>query len=91
MKTKPIKTVRPDAKGRIALGLLAQGVSSFAILQDEDNRIILIPYTEIPANEKWLFNNKEALGKVKKGLQESATGKVRSLGSFKRYLGKKIK
>lgn len=86
MRTEQIKTVRPDAKGRITLGALACGVSSFAVIQEEDNKIVLVPYVEIPAKENWLFNNKQALTKVKQGLQQSAAGKVRSIGSFKKHV-----
>lgn len=42
-------TIRPDAKGRITLGRLARGVSSFRATTDAMGRIILEPYTEIPA------------------------------------------
>jgi hypothetical protein len=87
MHVTPAKIVRPDAKGRITLGNLAAGVSSFVVTQ-EDDRIVLIPYTEIPAKEKWLFDNKTALQQVKQGLQESIAGKVHNLGSFKKYSGK---
>lgn len=85
MRTESIKTVRPDAKGRITLGVLARGISSFDVIE-EGNKIILIPYAEIPAKEKWLFDNKNTLAKVKQGLKESSEGKVRSLGSFKKHL-----
>jgi hypothetical protein len=89
MNTEMLKIVRPDMKGRIALGVLAKDISSFAIIQEGD-RIILIPYVEVLAKEKWLFNNKAALSQVKQGLKDSANKKVRSLGSFKKYLNKKI-
>ena len=50
MTTKQYKTVRPDAKGRITLGRIAEGVSSYIITQDKNNRIILEPQVEIPAD-----------------------------------------
>lgn len=78
------KTVRPDSKGRIALGELARGVSSFHVSTDGD-RIVLEPYAEVPAREKWLFENREALASVKRGLEASAAGKTRSRGSFAKY------
>ena len=81
-----LSNVRPDAKGRIPLGRLAQGVSSFKISLDKEDRIILEPQVEIPANEKWLFENKTALKQVKSGLIDSAAGKVKSRGSFSQYL-----
>ena len=38
--------------------------------------------TKVPEREKWLFENKPALKKVKQGLSDSAKGKVKSRGSF---------
>lgn len=78
--------IRPDAKGRIPLGRLAEGVSSFKVSLDKDNRIILDPQVEIPANEKWLYDNQVALKQVKKGLEDSAAGRVKSRGSFSQYI-----
>ncbi len=54
-------TLRPDAKGRITLGALASGISSFRATVDTSGRIILDPFAEIPAREKWLFENKDAM------------------------------
>lgn len=80
------KTLKPDAKGRITLGTLADGVSSFAVSIDKDNRIILEPFAEIPLREKWLFNNSDALNKVKRGLEDINKGKVSKRGGFSKYL-----
>jgi hypothetical protein len=80
------KIVHPDGKGRIALGVLAKGVSSFHVTVDEKNRIILEPYVEIPAREKWLFENSAALESVRSGLKQSASGEVTSRGSFADYV-----
>ncbi|MGE4497184.1 MAG: hypothetical protein AB7E48_04835 [Deferribacterales bacterium] len=77
-----IKTLKPDSKGRIALGSLLHGVSSVKVTVDERNRIILEPFVEIPAAEAWLYRNKEAFSKVKKGLDDSANGRLHDLGSF---------
>lgn len=78
--------LRPDAKGRITLGKLADGISSYHVSRDKDGRLILEPYTEIPVREQWLYKNKAALKKLKKGLEDSAAGRVSYLGSFKQYL-----
>lgn len=80
------RTVHPDAKGRITLGALAKGISSFQISSDRDGRIILEPYVEIPAREQWLLKNKSALRQVQKGLQDSAEGKVSKRGDFRKYI-----
>lgn len=75
-------TIRPDAKGRITLGALARGISSFQATVDSSGRIILEPFAEIPAREKWLFENKGALAAVREGLTQAAEGQTRSRGSF---------
>lgn len=85
MQTITEKNLRPDAKGRIALGELAKGVSSFHVSVDKKQRIILEPYTEIPAREAWLFNNKEALSSVLRGIEQAGKGQVKSLGSFAKF------
>lgn len=85
-----VLTIRPDAKGRITLGKLAKGCSSFHVTQDPKGRIILEPFAEIPAREKWLFENPSALTAVREGLDQSAQGKVRPRGSFARYANNEI-
>lgn len=85
-----IKRVRPDGKGRITLGKLAEGISGFDISVDELGRIFLEPYTEIPAREKWLFDNKTALQKVSKGLEDLAAGRLSSRGSFSHFTDEDI-
>lgn len=79
------KKVKPDSKGRITLGKWAEGVSSFAISVDKHNRIILEPYTEIPAREMWVYKNKNVHNKLKRGIKDAAEGKTSSRGSFAKY------
>ena len=90
MATAQSRTVHPDAKGRIALGNMAKGISSFQVSTDRDGRIILEPYVEIPAREKWLFKNDVALKQVKKGLQDSIKGKVSKRGDFSQYIDAEV-
>lgn len=77
--------VRPDLKGRIFLGKVAEGVSSYTVTEDH-GRLILEPNVEMPAREKWLWENEIALKQVKQGLQDSAKGKVKARGSFAKYV-----
>jgi len=77
--------LRPDSKGRITLGKLAEGVSSYRARRQKDGRIILEPFVEIPADERWLYQNQEALGSVKAGLEDAKAGRVTRM-SFKKYL-----
>lgn len=85
-----MQQLRPDSKGRISLGKLAEGVSSFHARRMEDGSIILEPFTEIPARERWLFDNPVALSAVKAGLGQAAAGKTRDLGSFAQYADEAI-
>ena len=79
-------TVRPDAKGRIALGALAKGISSYRVHKEESGRLVLEPFVEIPERERWLYKNPEALAMVEQGLRESAEGKTVRMDSFAQYL-----
>ncbi len=81
----PVTQVRPDSKGRITLSKLTEGISSFNVSKDEDGRILLEPMVEIPAREKWLFENPEALASIRRGLADAKAGRVKSLGSFAKY------
>jgi hypothetical protein len=83
-------TLRPDSKGRITLGALAEGVSSYRATVDSSGRIVLEPFAEIPAREKWLFENKDALAAVKEGLKQAAEGKTSSRGSFAKFAKEEI-
>lgn len=84
-KTK-VKTLRPDSKGRIAFGKLLNGVSIVRVYVQDNGRIILEPYTEMPMREAWLYENPEALSKVKNGLSNISKENLHSLGSFSQYL-----
>ena len=78
-------TVRPDAKGRITLGNLAKGISSFRVHSEEGGKIILEPFVEIPAREHWIFKNPEALAALEQGLADSAAGRTHYMGDFSQY------
>ena len=79
------KTVRPDSKGRITLGSLAGGASSFKAHKDKKGRIVLEPQVEVPLAEAWLWNNPTAIKAVRQGLKDSAEGKLVERGSFAQY------
>jgi hypothetical protein len=79
------KMLRPDSKGRISLGSLTKGISGFSVHQERNGKIILEPFIEIPAQEKWLFDNKIALNLVKKGLQQAQKGMLVDKGTFSEF------
>ena len=80
--------VRPDARNRVCLGSFAKDVSGFTISCDGNGVITLEPLYEMPAREKWLYQNKQALESVKKGLKEASESKLVDRGDFTQYLNK---
>ena len=79
------KYLKPDSKGRIQLGKCTKNIVRYQVIEETDGRIVLLPEIAIAANEVWLYKNKEALEAVKKGLEQSASGKTKKRGSFKKY------
>lgn len=77
--------LKPDSKGRITLGKIAKGINSFH-LTIENEKIILEPYIEVPYKEGWLHNNEKALSSLKRGLEDSAEGRVSFKEDFSKYL-----
>jgi hypothetical protein len=78
-------TQKPDAKQRLSIGrAMAKGVS-YDIYRNRLGQIVLDPVVTIPASELWLFKNKKALASVKRGLEDSAAGRTRNLGSFAKF------
>jgi hypothetical protein len=65
--------LRPDSKGRISLGEIANNVSSYRVIVEENGRVTLEPYTEIPLSEKWIFEDKELLEKVVQQMKAEQT------------------
>ncbi len=84
-KFTPVTQVRPDSKGRVTLSKLTEGISSFNVSKDEHGRLLLEPMVEIPAREKWLYDNPAALASVQRGLADAKAGRTKSLGSFAKY------
>jgi hypothetical protein len=72
-----------DSKKRISLTkLLPPGNIRSVQAYTEGHRIVLEPMMEIPVDEAWLFENREALKKVLTGLSQKGSIKR---GSFSRY------
>lgn len=53
-----------------------QGVPRFKNFQGANRDVLLRPVVEVPAQELWLYKNKDALKSVRKGIRESARGKT---------------
>ncbi len=80
-------TLRPDSKGRVTLGKLANGISGFRVEVDTQRRIILEPLVEIPVREKWLYENPKLLESVFQGIQDAKQKKLKKRGDFSKYIG----
>lgn len=76
--------LRPDAKGRVTLGKLAEGVSSYVAKRQEDGKIILEPFIEVPAAERWLYGNAEAIASVRRGIGDARRGRTKKVAQRKR-------
>lgn len=74
-----------DKSGRLTLGKERAG-EQYEVNEAEDGTIVLTPVAVIPKRELWLWQNAEALASVKRGLEQSARGEGRSLGSFAHFL-----
>jgi len=77
--------LRLDARRRISLAKLLP-VNDIEFVQastEENGNIVLKPMTVIPAHEKWLYDNPEALKKLKRGLSQKGTI---DRGSFSQYI-----
>jgi len=76
----------PDSKKRLSLGkALADAGVTFNVYVNNLGQIVLDPLKTVPAHEAWIFEDKKILASVKRGLQQAAQGKTKSLGSFARY------
>ena len=77
-------SVKPDSKRRIVLpkNLVRKGIT-YRVFLDSRGQIILEPQVTIPESELWLFENKEALASVDRGMAE--TTRI-NRGSFAKYV-----
>lgn len=85
--TRVAESVKPDSKKRVVLpkSAVREGVT-YHIYQNSSGQIILDPQVTIPASEAWLFDNKDILALVDKGMTESAKGKSLKRGSFAKHI-----
>jgi len=73
-----------DSKKRVSLTkLLPPGNIRSVQAYVEGHRIVLEPLMEVPVEEAWLFENKDALKKVLTGLSQKGSVKR---GSFARFV-----
>jgi len=68
-----------DERNRLTLGEIFKGYKRIRLYKNERGEVLLQPVVEVPASELWLFQNKEALKSVQRGLKEASEGKITKL------------
>ena len=76
--------VKKDARGRVALGPEATD-ALFSVSRNRHGQYLLTPVVQIPAHEAWLWNNKDALDSVQRGLEDAKSGRIHDMGSFAQF------
>lgn len=80
-------SVKIDDRRRILLPkhLVKRGVI-YHIYANRLGQIVLDPQATIPASELWVFENKDILASIDKGMTESSNGQTVKRGSFAEYI-----
>jgi hypothetical protein len=68
-----------DDRNRLTLGEIFKGCKRIRLYKNERGEVLLQPVVEVPASELWLFQNKDALESVQRGLKEASEGKITKL------------
>ena len=80
------KPVMPDSRKRVVLPKAAvqEGITYF-VYYNSIGQIVLDPQASIPASELWVFENKDILASIDRGVRESLNGKTIKRGSFVKH------
>ena len=73
---REVDTRTIDDRSRLTLGKLVRGSKRVRLYKNDRGEVLLQPVVEIPASELWLFQNRDALEQVKKGLRDAAEGRI---------------
>ena len=74
-------TLTLDSRNRLPLSKLLkfENVRMFDATVAENGTITLKPMVQIPADQVWLWENKEALASVRRGLKSTKRRKIRGI------------
>jgi hypothetical protein len=77
------RPVRPDSRKRVVLpkAVVNEGIA-YSVYYNKLGQIVLDPQVSIPASELWVFENKDILASIDRGVRESLKGKTINRGSF---------
>ncbi len=62
----------------------------FRMYVNAAGQVLLEPAVTIPVRELWLYRNPVALAKVREGLAQARTGKLRDMGPFAKHAAAEI-
>jgi len=81
------KPVIPDSRKRVVLPktVVQEGITYF-VYCNSIGQIVLDPQASIPASELWVFENKDVLASIDRGIRESLDGKTINRGSFAKHV-----
>ena len=81
------KPVTPDSRNRVVLpkAVVQEGVTYF-VYHNSLGQIVMDPQVNIPASELWIFENKDVLASIDRGIRESRDGKTINRGSFAKHV-----
>lgn len=72
-RDKPASPRTVDSKGRLTLG--KEFANKLVIVRElADGALEIVPAAVVPANEAWLFKNKEAFESLMRGMEQAARG-----------------
>ncbi len=74
-----VATHTVDDRKRITLGNLLKDTRRVRVYKNTRGELLLQPVMEIPAAEVWLFQNRDALQAVQKGLEDASAGRTSRL------------
>jgi hypothetical protein len=77
----------PDSRKRVVLpkAVVQEGIT-YLVYCNSLGQIILDPQASIPASELWVFENKDILASIDRGIRESLNGKTVNRGSFAEHV-----
>jgi len=80
------EAILTSEQGNLTLGETAKA-KVYRVFTNDAGQILLDPIDieQVPEEQRWLWQNPEALGMVLRGVEQAARGEVHDLGSFAEY------
>lgn len=84
---EPSYEVEVDTRNRISLARVNKDCrhSRYRVVMNDLHEITLIPLASVPVRELWLWQNKDALANVEKGIRQAEHGELIDRGTFAQY------